>query len=63
MELSLEGSGLTFEPGDSVGMFPENDHELVDLLLKVTGWNAETSIQVNKQGDLLTLREALISHL
>ena len=62
LELSLEGSGLTFEPGDSVGMFPENDRELVDQLLEVTGWNAETSIQVNKQGDLLSLREALISH-
>ena len=25
LELSLEGSGLTFEPGDSLGIYPEND--------------------------------------
>ena len=30
-ELSLEGSGLTFEPGDSLGIYPKNDPELVDV--------------------------------
>lgn len=30
VELSLEGSGLTYEPGDSLGVYPENDPELVE---------------------------------
>ena len=30
LELSLEGSGLTYEPGDALGIYPENDPELVD---------------------------------
>lgn len=62
IELSLEGSGLTYEPGDSLGIFPLNDVSIVDELLRVTGYNPELSIQINKQGDLLSLREALISH-
>ncbi|MDQ0208837.1 assimilatory sulfite reductase (NADPH) flavoprotein subunit [Alkalicoccobacillus murimartini] len=62
LELSLEGSGLTFEPGDSLGIYPENDHLLVDLLIEETSWDPNASIQVNKQGDVQTLREALISH-
>lgn len=34
VELSLEGSGLTYEPGDSLGVYPENDPELVESLPK-----------------------------
>ena len=34
IEISLEGSGLTYEPGDSLGIYPENDPELVDLILQ-----------------------------
>lgn len=39
LELSLEGSGLTYEPGDALGIFPENDPELVDMLLKELKWD------------------------
>ncbi|AGK53471.1 assimilatory sulfite reductase (NADPH) flavoprotein subunit [Bacillus sp. 1NLA3E] len=61
LEISLEGSGLTFEPGDSLGVFPENDPELVNMLLQFMKWNAEEMVTVNKQGDVLPLKEALIS--
>ncbi len=50
IELSLEGSGLTFEPGDIVGIYPTNDPELVDLILQETKWNPEEMVTVNKQG-------------
>jgi sulfite reductase (NADPH) flavoprotein alpha-component len=33
VELSLEGSGLSFEPGDALGIMPRNDPALVDTLL------------------------------
>lgn len=32
-ELSLAGSGLTFEPGDSIGIVPENDPAMVEAIL------------------------------
>ncbi|MFD9625539.1 assimilatory sulfite reductase (NADPH) flavoprotein subunit [Peribacillus muralis] len=61
LELSLEGSGLTFEPGDSIGIYPLNDSALVDMLLHELNWNPEEMVKVNKQGDLLPFREALIA--
>ncbi|MBD1380812.1 assimilatory sulfite reductase (NADPH) flavoprotein subunit [Metabacillus arenae] len=62
VELSLEGSGLTFAPGDSIGVYPENDPALVDMLLEEMKWDPEEIVTVNKQGDVRPLREALISH-
>ncbi|MDN0192306.1 assimilatory sulfite reductase (NADPH) flavoprotein subunit [Bacillus stercoris] len=62
VELSLEGSGLTYEPGDSLGVYPENDPELVELLLKEMNWDPEEIVTLNKQGDVRPLKEALISH-
>ncbi|MEW4971142.1 assimilatory sulfite reductase (NADPH) flavoprotein subunit [Bacillus stercoris] len=62
VELSLEGSGLNYEPGDSLGVYPENDPELVELLLKEMNWDPEEIVTLNKQGDVRPLKEALISH-
>lgn len=62
VELSLEGSGLAYEPGDSLGVYPENDPELVDLLLQEMNWDPEEIVTLNKQGDVRPLKEALISH-
>lgn len=63
IELSLEGSGLTFEPGDSLGIYPENDPALVEMLIKEMKWDPEEIVTVNKQqGDVRPLKEALISH-
>ena len=61
IELSLEGSGLAFQPGDVVGVYPTNDSELVDSILQETKWNPEEMVTVNKQGDVLPLKEALSS--
>ncbi|WP_312470920.1 assimilatory sulfite reductase (NADPH) flavoprotein subunit [Neobacillus sp.] len=62
LELSLEGSGLTFEPGDSLGIYPENDPFLVDILLEELRWDPDEMVTVNKQGDVRPLKEALISY-
>ncbi|MCM3690668.1 assimilatory sulfite reductase (NADPH) flavoprotein subunit [Neobacillus niacini] len=59
LELSLEGSGLSFQPGDSLGIYPENDPELVSLLLEELKWNPEESVTINKQGEVLSLKDAL----
>ncbi len=62
LELSLEGSGITFEPGDSLGIYPENDPALVDMLLAEMKWDPEEIVMINKQGDVRPLKDALISH-
>lgn len=59
IELSLEGSGLTYKPGDALGVYPENDPALVDELISALGWNADETITINKQGDVRSLRDAL----
>ncbi|MEW4102133.1 assimilatory sulfite reductase (NADPH) flavoprotein subunit [Bacillus altitudinis] len=62
LELSLEGSGLVYEPGDSLGIYPTNNPALVDELIQTCGWNAEEAVTVHKNGDTLPLKEALTSH-
>lgn len=61
LELSLEGSGLTYEPGDSLGVYPENDPELVDMILETTKWDGNQKVTVNKED--VTLKEALSKKL
>ncbi|MDO7907714.1 assimilatory sulfite reductase (NADPH) flavoprotein subunit [Paenibacillus sp. JX-17] len=59
VELSLEGSNLTYEPGDSLGIYPENHPRLVEELIEAFGWNGEELVTVNKDGQKQTIREAL----
>ncbi|MBS2969089.1 assimilatory sulfite reductase (NADPH) flavoprotein subunit [Metabacillus sp. KIGAM252] len=61
IELSLEGSGLSFEPGDSLGIYPSNDPALVDLVIGEMSWDPDEIVTVNKQGDVRSLKEALTS--
>ena len=44
LELSLEGSGITYEPGDALGIYPENDPELVELILQRIEWDPDESL-------------------
>ncbi|MFJ8246429.1 assimilatory sulfite reductase (NADPH) flavoprotein subunit [Peribacillus asahii] len=62
LELSLEGSGLTFEPGDTLGVYPENDPALVEALLGEMKWDSEEKVTVNKQGEVRPLKDALTSY-
>ncbi len=47
VEVSLEGSELTYEPGDSLGILPENAPEVVGLVLKNAGINGSESVDWN----------------
>jgi sulfite reductase (NADPH) flavoprotein alpha-component len=60
LELSLEGSNLQYEPGDCLGIYPENHPDLVDNLIEEMGWKPEEIVPANKKGDELPLREALL---
>jgi sulfite reductase (NADPH) flavoprotein alpha-component len=60
LKLAIEGSGLTFEAGDSLGIYPHNDPQLVDEVIAFMGWNAAEIIPAGKQE--MPLRDALIQH-
>lgn len=62
IEISLEGSNLQYEPGDSVGIYPENHSRLVDELIDAMGWKAEELVPINKNGEERSLHEALLRH-
>jgi len=57
-EISLAGSGLDYEVGDSLGVFPSNDPALVDKLLQTLGFSGE-EIVPNADKVNVPLREAL----
>lgn len=59
IELSLEGSGLTYEPGDALGIMPRNDPALVDGLLEHLALPVDATVTARKQP--VGLREALSS--
>jgi len=58
-EISLSGSDLSYEVGDSLGVFPENDPVLVDAVLARTGLDANARI-TNHAGADVSLRDALL---
>ncbi|MCJ7841199.1 assimilatory sulfite reductase (NADPH) flavoprotein subunit [Lederbergia sp. NSJ-179] len=62
LELLIEDSGFEFKPGDSLGIYPENDPELVDFIMAELGWHPEELVSINKQGEKRPLQEALRHH-
>lgn len=59
-EISIAGSGLTYEAGDALNVVPTNCPELVEDIIKAIGCNGDEDEPVN--GELMTLREALLTH-
>ncbi len=59
--LSTEGSGIEYEVGDALGVWPSNCPELVSELLDLSGLNGNTAVQVAGLGEL-PLSEALTRH-
>lgn len=61
LELSIEDSGLDYEPGDSFGIYAKNPESLVEQILQNTGFDPEYNITL-ESGEM-TIREALMHHL
>jgi len=59
-EISLTGSGLSYEVGDSLGVFPTNDPALVELVLQELGHTGAEPV-TTPGGMAATLREALLT--
>src|SRR6201987_2370861 len=58
-EIDLTGWGLSFEVGDSVGVYPTNDPELVDEIIRALGATGNEQVPRLK-GEPTSLREALL---
>jgi sulfite reductase (NADPH) flavoprotein alpha-component len=43
--VSLEGSGIAYEPGDSLGIVPSNDPALADAVLKAAGLSGDAKLR------------------
>lgn len=56
-EFSLTGSGLSYDPGDSLGVLPLNCSNVVDQLLKSVGFTGNEELVV--EDEKLTLTNAL----
>jgi sulfite reductase (NADPH) flavoprotein alpha-component len=60
-EISLEGSGLNYETGDALGVWPTNCPELVGEVLYACGFSGDEMVKIF--GVELPLRSALIEKL
>ncbi len=58
-EISLEGSGLTYDAGDALGIFPTNSPELVDEILKALHFDGEEEVS-SPEGEKMPIRLALL---
>ncbi|MBV2130419.1 assimilatory sulfite reductase (NADPH) flavoprotein subunit [Arsukibacterium indicum] len=61
IEISLAESGLTYQPGDALGVYFENDPAIVAELLQLTALEGEAQVTVANQ--TLSLSDALTSQL
>jgi sulfite reductase (NADPH) flavoprotein alpha-component len=57
VELSLAGSGLTYEPGDAIGIVPENDPALVGRIIRAAGLKEDAALSeaLTRRYDISTL--------
>jgi sulfite reductase (NADPH) flavoprotein alpha-component len=58
VEFSLENSGLTYQPGDALGVFPRNCHSLVTDVLEALQCDGEEAVPT-PDGGTAPLRRAL----
>ena len=59
IEISLAGSGLSYQPGDALGLFARNDQRTVETILARGGWSDSQVVSV--AGKQKPLSEALSS--
>ncbi|MGA3399276.1 MAG: flavodoxin domain-containing protein [Acetobacteraceae bacterium] len=63
VELSLAGSGIAYEPGDSLGISPRNDPRLVEDVLHLAGQVGDTALHaaLTERFDITTLTRTQIA--
>lgn len=61
IEISLADSGITYQPGDALGVYFLNDNKAVDAILAATALDGATEVQL--AGQSYSLKAALTEHL
>jgi sulfite reductase (NADPH) flavoprotein alpha-component len=61
VSLDLKGSGLTYKVGDALGIFPENDPEMVDWIIEALDTTGAEEV-IAPDGPKVSLYEALLKH-
>ena len=62
LAFSIDGTGIQYEAGDSCGVIPHNDGNLVTEILQSLRFNGNEQVQCGKAGTT-TLHDALTNHL
>ncbi|WP_431769439.1 assimilatory sulfite reductase (NADPH) flavoprotein subunit [Vibrio sinus] len=60
IEIDLEDSGITYQPGDSLGVWYENSSKLANDILSQVGLSGVESVEVD--GESLSIHSALVRH-
>ncbi len=61
LELALDDSGITYEPGDSLGIFAKNPDSLVEKILQKSGFDPDYNVKL-EVGEV-SVKEALTHYL
>ncbi|MGV3003336.1 assimilatory sulfite reductase (NADPH) flavoprotein subunit [Vibrio sp. E150_018] len=59
IEIDLEGSGITYQPGDALGVWYENHSDLVAAILEQVGLSGIESIELD--GESISIHSALVN--
>ena len=62
-EISLDGSGLKYEVGDALGIYPDNDPALVEEIITALGASGDEPVPSGADdGGMVPLRQALLRY-
>jgi sulfite reductase (NADPH) flavoprotein alpha-component len=63
-EFTLDDPAFTYQPGDAVGIYPENDPAIVDELLQTVGLGSEAALllKLQKSFDVTTLSRSFVEN-
>jgi len=59
IEIDLDGSGLTYQPGDALGVWYENSPELANEILNTVGIDESETVEIDSEQ--LSIKDALVS--
>ncbi len=64
VEFATDNPAFVYQPGDAIGLIPENDPALVDQLLSAVGLSSDASLllKIQKGYDVTTLSRALVEN-
>lgn len=60
--IDISGSGIHYTPGDSIGVYPQNDPEIVQEILSTVSLDGDQAVSIPKTEKETTLREALLKY-